>query len=467
MIVRSRVAALCSLGLLVLAGRATACHASESVTADDASSDALAPDVVTTPRDAWVPPPTDASHPSPYAGWAHYPDYDPSCEFYIPESRENLPPPLRWQPCRAVGETAGKSCEEMVIDWKPSKAYPNDFITPGTSGFRRTDGSVAFMTSRFQDDGTYRLVLDASGPVLVAIREQRPDKCVLANMPSDADRFAFRVLDSEAKGAVSEYGGGAIGGDIGSLRPRVLRRYRDSIARDYAAGIPGVVDITGGPMKLSAWTDLASSEILSASEDAALKYNYQFFFGETLFWAADGTGINKQKVWTRAGGVKDFLAFGSDVAQGAADLGTDGTTLVWLEGTGRTSGTGVYPSVAAYAAPFTTTAALVQKRLLRSDLSGYSFGVRPFVVGCGYAARTGFVKEGPGEKGGTMLIRLADGHMWLLPSGPALEWSWQKPLAVTCDEVFVLIQSTVTAAQPVRQTIARVRIDSLGAPLPP
>lgn len=467
MIARTRAAALSALGLLALAGRATACHASESAAGGDAGSDALAQDVVTVPRDAWVPPLTDAAHPSPYAGWAHYPDYDPSCEFYIPESPANLPPPLRWQPCRPVSETAGKSCQEMVIDWKPSKAYPNDFITPGTSGFRRADGSVAFMTARFQDDGTYRIVVDASGPTLVAVREQRPDKCVLANMPSDGDRFAFRVLDSEAKGSVSEFGGGAIGGDIGSLRPQVLRRYRDTVARDYAAGIPGVVDITGGPMKLSEWTDLASSEILSAPEDAALKYNYQFFFGNALFWAADGSGINKQKVWTRSAGVKDLLAFGSDVTQGAADLGTDGTTLVWLEGTDRTSGTGIYPSVAAYAAPFTTTAGLVQKRLLRSDLSGYSFGVSPFVAGCGYAARGGFVKDGPGEKGGTILLRLADGHMWLLPSGPGLDWSWQRPLGITCDELFILVQSKITTAQPVRYTIARVRIDSLGTPLPP
>jgi hypothetical protein len=33
---------------------------------------------------------------------------------------------------------------------------------------------------------------------------------------------------------------------------------------------------------------------------------------------------------------------------------------------------------------------------LRSDLSGYPFGTSPFVVGCGYAARTTEVKRDGG-----------------------------------------------------------------------
>lgn len=465
---RSRAAAVgLSLVTALLAGRMAGCDSDSASVTADAGADSTAADVRVPRRDAGDPPPTDATHPSPYPGWAHYADYDPACEFYVPETPADLPPPIRWQPCRALAETAGKSCQEMVIDWKPKKVYPNEFITPGTSGFRRKDGSVGFMTARFQEDGTYRLVADSSGRVLVAIREQRPDHCVLANMPSNDDQYIFAVLDSEAKGSVSDFGGGAIGGDVNTLRPTVLRHYHDAIAREYSAGSNAFVDVTGGPLKLSAWSNPSNTEVLQAPEDAALKYNYQFFFRDVLFWSANGSGINKQKVWTRGGGVKDFLAFGIDVTRGAADLGTDGTHLVWLEASGRSTGSGVYPSVVAVASPFTTDPSLIQRRVLRSDLSGYSFGVSPFVVGCGYAARDGFVNTPEGEKGGTILLRISDGAMWLLPSAPAVEWSWNKPLGITCDEIFVLTQSNVTAEQPVRQNIARVRIDSLGAPLPP
>ena len=183
--------------------------------------------------------------------------------------------------------------------------------------------------------------------------------------------------------------------------------------------------------------------------------------------ASDDDAINKQKVFTDVGGVKDLLSFGDDTTRGIADLGTDGQQLVWVEGTERPQPNGVYPNVTAFVSPFTTEPAQIQKRALRSDLSGYGFGTSPFVVGCGYATRSAEMKSDGGFASGTQLIRLSDGYAWRLPDGPNVDWGWRRALAVTCDEVFILLAEKPTPTAPPRTNIARVRIDSLGPPTPP
>ncbi|MBS2019846.1 MAG: hypothetical protein JST00_43690 [Deltaproteobacteria bacterium] len=410
----------------------------------------------------------DGAHASPYEGWDHYADYDPACEFYVPSSRATMPPPIRWQPCRAFAETQGLACTEMVQDWKPSKLLPNELIAPGTRGVRLKDGRIGVLSARFQEDGVFRFVSALDGPLLVAIREARSTHCTLGADRSHDGYYVFHVFDSEATGSVSEKGGGAIGGSIDDLRPTVLRRYHDSRYRDYAVGEPGVIDITGGPMRLTPWSNLGGAgEMIGAPEDGALLYNYQFFFKDALFWAADGSGINKQKVWTRGSGVKDFLSFGNETTKGIADLGTDGVDMAWLEASGRAGASGVFPDVAVYTSKFTTDPSKIQKRLLRSDQTGYSFGVAPFVVGCGYAARSTFRKTAGEPAGATMLVRLSDGAAWFLPTVQTSDWSWLRPLGVTCDELVVVVNTKPSASMPSSTTVARVRIDSLGPPTPP
>ena len=412
-------------------------------------------------------PADDATYPSPIEGWDVYADYDLSCGFLVPKARENLPAPIRWEPCRANPETSTKSCRQMVLDWKPGAVGGGELISPATRGLRRPDGSVALMTARYQSDGTIRLVADVDGAVLVAVREQASDHCVLDSATSDGNSYAFQVLDSEAKGELSEYGGGAIGGHLDELRPKVLRHYHDAFTRSFVAGAPGLLEVSGGLMSLFSWNDGSHiKDVWSSSQDNGLAQNYQFFFGSTLFWASDDDAINKQKVFTDVGGVKDLLSFGDDTTRGIADLGTDGQQLVWVEGTDRPQPNGVYPNVTAFVSPFTTEPAQIQKRALRSDLSGYGFGTSAFVVGCGYATRSAEMKSDGGFAAGTQLIRLSDGYAWRLPDGPNVDWGWRRALAVTCDEVFILLAEKPTPTAPPRTNVARVRIDSLGPPTP-
>jgi hypothetical protein len=58
----------------------------------------------------------DANGPSAFDGWDVYADYDPACGFLVPHARENLPAPIRWEPCRSNAETATKSCRQMELD---------------------------------------------------------------------------------------------------------------------------------------------------------------------------------------------------------------------------------------------------------------------------------------------------------------------------------------------------------------
>ena len=249
------------------------------------------------------------------------------------------------------------------------------------------------------------------------------------------------------------------------MRPTVLHHSHDAISHDYVAGEPGLLDVSGA-MKLLAWND-GSLVTTIAAGDTGLAKNYQFFHRNTLFWAADGSGINKQKVSTDLSAAMDLVGFGNDTTSGAADLGTDGNQLVWMEGYGRAQPSGVYPSTAAMVSPYTTDSAQIQKRVLRTDLSPYPFGTSPFVVGCGYAARTTERVVNGQNAAGTMLLRLADGALWFLPSGSTIDWAWQQPLAVNCDELFVKVREKPAPGALQRTNVARVRIDSLGAPTMP
>lgn len=453
------------LGVVAMVRGATGCSSQEPGAADvDASRDV----VVESTRSDRALPGDEVTYPSPFEGWDVYPDYDPQCQFYVPKAREDLPPPIKWEPCRANPETTGKSCLQMVFDWQ-RRPDLQEFITPGTSAFRRSSGQVVLMTSRFQEDRTYRIVAEADGPILVAIRQQNALRCVLGEERSDGEFYSYRVLDSEAKGEVSEYGGGAIGGRLDELRPKTLRHYHDSFTRGFIAGAPGLLEVSGGVMNLHAWNDGSLiKQIWSSGQENGLAQNYQFFHGTTLFWASDSDAINKQKVFTEAAGAKDLLSFGNDTSKGVADLGTDGQHLVWIEGSDRPESFGVFPTVTAFVAPYTTDPATIQKRPLRADLSGHPFGTSPFVVGCGYAARSVFMKAGDGGfQGGTLLIRLADGYAWHLHDGPGVDWGWRMPLAVTCDELFVRVAEKPTPTSTPRTNVARVRIDSLGLPTAP
>jgi hypothetical protein len=65
-------------------------------------------------------------------------------------------------------------------------------------------------------------------------------------------------------------------------------------------------------------------------------------------------------------------------------------------------------------------------------------------------------------EGGLLIVRLSDGVSWKIPSvSTQISDAWNNPIAITCDEVFAIYKGSY------RETIRRVRLDSLGPGTPP
>jgi hypothetical protein len=89
------------------------------------------------------------------------------------------------------------------------------------------------------------------------------------------------------------------------------------------------------------------------------------------------------------------------------------------------------------------------------------------VVGCGHAALSSELRVNGVLQYGITVIRLSDGVAWQLPTaanGAQLPWSWEAPLAITCDELFAVVAPPPTRPEV---NVARLPLASLGPGLPP
>jgi hypothetical protein len=181
------------------------------------------------------------------------------------------------------------------------------------------------------------------------------------------------------------------------------------------------------------------------------EYSYQ---GDALFLTASNANYAKIKIFAPANGMRDFISFGNVLSNSAADFGTDGINMAWIEASGRATSADPWTTLSIMTAPYTTDPSSIVKRRVRSEDVGY-FATAKFTVGCGYAAHR-FVA---GPVAGVRIVRLADGVSWKLTDTP--RWYWYEPTAVTCSELFVNIVG------PKAFNLARVRFDSLGPGIPP
>ncbi len=315
--------------------------------------------------------------------------------------------------------------------------------------------------ARALPESAYYLVADVDGIVHSAILAIDESKCRL--YPSDLHdgRVVYQVYESDAAGRIGPYGGGALVAAVDDLEPRSYVRFADNIARQYFVGAPGVLEVQGSASTfiLRDWWD-ASRIIMrwSSAGDRGLQGVPSTFTGGALLWEAVGEVGAKLKVWTADAGTRDLLSFGADTSQGAGDLGTDGVSLVWLQGSGRTAPHGPYPTASFMVSPFTVNSAGLRPHRLRSEPggndAGNALGASKIQVGCGYAARL--------NPSGVRVLRLTDGVSWVLP-GTSASWGWGEPLAVTCSHYYGQALKVGEGASPGwTSTIARLRLDSLG-----
>lgn len=384
--------------------------------------------------------------------------YSRCCGFYSPMGSNYLPASIAWEACDALAASTmpnGTVCKTIANVWMPDAGASSSLGASGVydPATGKVDLNLTFKTGNRQ---RYALVAEVDGPIKQAMYQLDTDRCAAAPFPVKsigAGYFVWSVDDLFSSG-------GFIAGTNDVFGSRVPHHWADTLAHMPMVGALGVVDLV--PSGLTVWplpglsppqsfgTPQADPDKLPLGLQAPSRYG--------VLWQASNGLSAKIRSWTPDGGAGDFVSYldGGDFQHGAGDVADDGTDMFWSEGTGIQK-VGPFATGALFTAPSTTDPIKLQatKRRLRS-LTDTIIGISPATVGCGYAAR-----EGAGATG-VELVRLSDGVGWLLAdklTNPA--WTWQAPLAISCSELFVSVFDRD------HTTVARVRLDSLGAGLPP
>jgi len=166
--------------------------------------------------------------------------------------------------------------------------------------------------------------------------------------------------------------------------------------------------------------------------------------------------------WSSKTGLVPILRKFGDTTQGSGAVGSDGKDLVWIQGAEKPANIEApYTKIDVMAAPFSFSVAQVAAGARRLKSAREATLTRPFVVGCGHAARNTF-SHTPPKFTGVEVVRLSDGASWLLIDDvDGGKGRWGQPLFLTCDELFV----GVSTPEPY-YGLARVRLDTLGPPTP-
>lgn len=389
--------------------------------------------------------------PPDFDGWVPIAGFDPTCGMYAAPSPSiaSFPPPIAWGPCEArffggaaAGDGGPVSCKEMIDDWG-SGVDVDSGLTPfgiTTSAFADpTTHAVTLLVERFVGSVQLILIAEADGPVRQAsvIAPTGGYICVPGLDSALTAHHAILHVEKYAPNGFDFLGAAAIGGDIDAV-PTTLRIEKgDPELEPVAAATSVYLDRDTDGTHVGSWADagdvvpplLASLSNFASSGDDIFA---------SLVDPQAGAGIEH----THAGGtLTTFIA--ADSTSTADDFGTDGTDMVWLQAHGPHDAN-QWDTIDIMTAPY--PAGVDSPRRLRSEQTPP--GDRPFVVGCGYAAR----QESDSLGDGIRIVRIADGRSWRLGTQPE---SLDAPLAIDCNEVFVNVGD-------LDSNLVRIRLDSLG-----
>jgi len=370
----------------------------------------------------------------------------------------------KWEPCAPVTPHSGAGCRQLKFDWDPPRGL-SGHIAASVRAWHAADGTLVYTLGRGLDGDIVRMVVEGE-TTRTAIR-QTTLKCALAPERGYDRRFLYGVTERSLAGNDDAVSYAVLGGTIGE-RPRALAHYKEAELRGLTGGPKGF--ILQPSREYLSWEDASVlGKVDLDALDGPLYMQGLAFVGDTLHFNVGNLRVSRQKVWSLGEGTRDLLTYGQDETRGYGDLGTDGKDLVWTQGE-RVDTSAVYPRLSIATSPYATSTAALKPRILRSDISGYGFGTSTFVVGCGYAARSTFLEPTPGSFVNiVILVRLSDGHAWMLPDDPSTGFAYRTALGLTCDELYALVEIREgdggTAAS--HFNVARVRLDSLGPGVPP
>lgn len=365
--------------------------------------------------------------------------FDEACGISVPTEDSEPPPEITWEPCDATLSDAWPGCRRIRIDWPAGEGVfaGRTMGEAQTALFDKPSGATLLLVNPISKDSSYRLFVYADGDLRQAVREASPDCSV-----TQADL----ALNSSLLTIVRRQGDTIV--RAGTLYGTAYRPYPGNAAEGTPMNYLGAYSYLTTPANVL--TDYNPADAGLLPEQQHVPFQGQLtnvvYRGDALFFANGDSARPGMKVF-RKGELRDFLSFGDDVAQGAADFGTDSRDMVWTEASGRSAPGEPWARIDIVTSAYTMIPEFVgettHKRRLRSESS---FGNAPFVVGCEYAAHS--ITEG------VRLVRLSDGRSWTFTT--AGDWHATSPLAISCDEVFLRLRNGED------HQVARLPLDMLG-----
>jgi hypothetical protein len=428
---------------------------------DDVQTDVTQKDVVSEAVIEAGPCPPSATPADVPAGWIKYPIFGCKYPIYRPPNHAALPSGISWEECTDLGPDP-YTCRQLVVDWpnseKPLGGIPTAHVTPDGRVLLQLRKLQTFYEPSGKAFSLMALVLEADGPVHQAFW--------ISKLPVEATTFTLSMGGLSASRSTwyaveflttPSAREATLGGAVDLLEPPVLADYPEGDP-DGGLALPGETfyALRGSGLQIRRWDGESFGKVYQGLDVGSVTW-----IGSSAIWDPNTIELLQIWAWTEEKGAVPLISFGnSDFTRGVSNAVTDGKDLVWLQGEERDiSVSEIFPKRSVMTSKFTTDPSLIQAKRLRSwEAPSIWTTSRPNAIGCGYAA----LESVPADLDyRVVIVRLSDGVSWTLKSPADRHWTWGKPVAVTCDEVFV------TWGKDGASNLRRVRLNSLGPGSPP
>lgn len=376
----------------------------------------------------------------PWTGW------DPQCPLYYPGPDAPPVDPVTWLPCDQSIVPAGYDCRLMASPWRTSGPLSG----LGWVRTSRVKGKLRHMIGRSNyygvPEGKLFVVSDDDGPPLASWYGLL-GTCSYVFMTPHQEHFGLGIYrkDDSAEGFFM--------GHLGSPAPTASMKWTTGVTHHFDATIAGPLRMLAPSLWITPWGTTQESKVMAAGTTS---------FADTFptdDWLVVPTGKASSGprgtwLWHPQQGLHKLQDAPNDATVAWDDYGTDLVDAAWTYRAGKAPTATSYPVNDLYTSPFTTDAAQMlgtQRRLRSEPFEGYTGG-GPWVVGCGYMAKS---------LGSTKLFRLSDGWGWEIPLTDTFSFNVQT---ITCDEIRGFGIHAPGNPETNTFTYYRIRLDSLGPP---
>ncbi|MEO8878349.1 MAG: hypothetical protein ABI461_22350, partial [Polyangiaceae bacterium] len=395
----------------------------------------------------------DAAVPTNADGWPALAGFEPSvadvCGLFLAPSptANHFPKPIAWEACDAALRTVEPqlACRQIAGKTSPVEA----------AYFDRPKKSVVLVVQQSRGADTLTLVADADGPVHQAIARAASSPCELESPSVSGTSVVYRITDHVPSKETISLGayGGPIDGHLKAIRTAIEYKQFTSyvVGKSLLVGYKSSASSFPNPIASISWADGGILEPIAFKSEQQGDFEAIQFVGDDLFYSLSDSFFGRIEVFHAGNGAANFVFIGADGNECAINIGADSDNMVWNEAHQRgQSPNDPWTDVDVMTSAYTSDpGSIVKRKILSEPALTYS----PWVVGCQFAAHT--ISEPAGN--GIRIVRTWDGRSWTLRNSKSPKLIWGKPVAVTCDEIFVNVELAAKTTK-----LARIRLDSLG-----